>query len=100
MGAAAIAVINMKEHHIVDAFRQAGATTTESARLPNDLNVPTHGIPWRALVNQAVLREAGGGRFYLDVPSWEANRRSRLRRIAIVAVLVIAFGLWIATTRR
>jgi hypothetical protein len=99
MGAAAIAVINMKERHIVDAFRQAGVTTAESARLPEELNVATHGVAWRALLNLAIIREAGGGRYYLDLPSWEANRRSRLRRIAILTVLLIALAFWLVATR-
>jgi len=100
MGAPAMAAIQMKERHIVDAFRAAGATSAEKARVPDELNVGTHGIAWRALCNQAVVRESGEGRFYLDLPSWEAVRRSRRKRILILTVLVIAFAFWLLATRR
>ena len=100
MGAAAAAVILMKERHIVDAFRAAGATSVESARLPQDLNVGLHGAAWRALCNGAVMRDGGAGRFYLDVLSWEATRRSRRKRVLILGVLVLAIALWLFYTGR
>lgn len=100
MGAPAIVAIQMKERHIVDAFRSAGATSAEKARVPDELNVGTHGLAWRALRDQAVLRESGEGRFYLDLPSWEAVRRSRRKRALIFTVLLIAIAFWLLATRR
>jgi hypothetical protein len=94
MGAAAVAVIQIRERHIVAAFKDAGVTTTERARTPDELNVGTHGAAWRLLRNHAIVREAGEGKFYLDVLSWDAAVRSRRQRMLIVAVLLAAAALW------
>jgi hypothetical protein len=80
MGAsAAVAVILLKEKHIVAAFRDAAAISER--------------IPFRRLCDQAVLRTTAAGLYYLDEPSWEALRRGRRRRVLVALLLVIAFGL-------
>jgi hypothetical protein len=91
---AAVAILLMKERHIVDAFRRAGATTAEKAVAPEDINVGTHGPAWRVLNNRAIVRTTGDGRYYLDELSWEASRRLRLQRLLIVVVLVAALAIW------
>lgn len=91
---AAVAVMLMKERHIVEAYRRAGATTADKAVAPEDINVGAHGGAWRALHNRAIMRSAGDGRFYLDELSWEASRRLRRQRLLIVVVLIAAFALW------
>jgi len=100
MGAAAAAVIQLRERYIVAAFRDAGATSESTARLPQDLNVGMHGAGWRILRNYAVVRDAGDGRFYLDVQSWEAVRRGRRTRLLILGVLLLAFAYWYLVARR
>jgi len=90
MGAAA-AVIMMKERQVVDAFVRADATRAERAVDPANLSVDMLGVGARRLVEHAVLRDAGEGRFYLDLLTWEALRRQR-RRILFVILLFIALG--------
>jgi len=91
---AAVAVMLMKERHIVEAYRRAGATTADKAIAPEDINVGAHGAAWSVLHNRAIMRSAGDGRYYLDELSWEASRRLRQQRLLIVVVLVAAFALW------
>jgi hypothetical protein len=93
MGAAA-AVILLKERHIAEAFQSAGATSAATARLPQDLNVGMHGTGWRIMHRNAFVREAGDGRYYLDIPSWEASIRARRRRALIAVIVVLAFFAW------
>jgi hypothetical protein len=89
---AAVAVIMMKERQVADAFMRAGATSAEHAVDPSDLAVDMAGVGARRLVENAVLRDAGAGRFYVDVLTWEALRRLR-RRILSVILLAIVLGL-------
>lgn len=89
MGAAATIII-IKERHIVDAFVRAGATSAATAVFPSDIAVDLSGVGGRRLVERAVLRDAGDGRYYLDLLSWDALRRQR-RRILFVVLLLIAF---------
>lgn len=88
MAAAAAAVIVRKEKEIVNIFRGAGALSAERARDPEQLGVHQH-LAFHRLVQRAVLRDAGDGRFYLDEMSWNALRNTR-RRIAILALAVVA----------
>jgi hypothetical protein len=90
MGGAAT-IILIRERQVVDAFVRAGATSAATAAYPSDLSVDIDGIGGRRLVERAVLRAAGEGRYYLDILSWEALRRQR-RRILFVILLLIALG--------
>ena len=89
---AAVAVILIKERHIVEAFERAGATSPDRALTPTDANVDDVGIGWRRLRDRAIVREASPGRFYLDVEVWEATRRTR-RRVLLVLLVVLAAAL-------
>ncbi len=88
---AAVAVMLSKERQLVDAFTRAGATSASTAVHPGDIAVDVGGIAGRRLIEHAVLREADAGRYYLDLLTWEALRRQRLR-ILFVILLVIALG--------
>jgi hypothetical protein len=88
---AAVTIMLMKERQLVDAFLRAGATSAATAVHPSDLSVDVGGVGGRRLVSRAILREAGDGRYYVDVLSWEALRRHR-RRVLFVILLLIALG--------
>jgi hypothetical protein len=96
-----VAVVLIKERHIVEAFENVGATTAERARTLDELGnvgVHAHGLAWHALRDRLIVREAGAGRYYADVELWQATRRRRRR--AAFAVLTIAAlisaGLWLS----
>jgi hypothetical protein len=102
MGAAA-AIILSRERRLVETFEQAGVTSPESARAPDQLNVDTQGLGWRRLRERAVVREAGpgSGRYYLDVEVWEAVSRQRKRMMIVMLVLVaVIVGLGIFLPRQ
>ena len=60
--AAVAAVIQRQEREIVNTFRGAGAMSADRARDPEELGV-THHLAFKRLVQRAVLREAGDGKF-------------------------------------
>jgi hypothetical protein len=89
MGAAVAALVAKREREVVDDFRNAGATSPEKAQP----YTPTgHGssLAMRRLHRQAVIREAAPGRYYLDEEVWAAVRRTRMR---IVMVLILILGI-------
>jgi hypothetical protein len=88
MGAAA-AVIIARERRVVEAFTAAAATSPERARPLDSLGMDSYGMALRRLQDHAVIREAEGGRFYLDLPSWQALRRMRRRLILVLLLAVI-----------
>lgn len=89
MGAgAAAAVMIRKERELVDHFKSLGAVSPESARPRQDF-ADDSSHAWKRLSRHAVIREAGGGTWYLDALSWEALRNTRRRVIAIVLVAVL-----------
>lgn len=98
MGAAAAAVV-IAERRIVEAFELAGATSAATARTPDEVGVETASRGWRRLTNRAVVREAapGSGRYYLDREVWQAVRRTRVRIVAILVVIVLGAWLYVAT---
>jgi hypothetical protein len=94
MGAsAAVAVIVIKEKHIVAAFRHAGATSPEKADTPAAIGVDERAA-FHILIRRAVLREAEPGRYYLDEMSWEALRGTRRRRMMLLGVVLLIAVLW------
>jgi hypothetical protein len=101
MGAAA-AVLLAKERHIVTAFERVGAVTPERARSPDELGVDAQRLAWRRLRDRAIVRETSGGKYYLDVEVWQANRRLRRRILLVllaVAILVALLPLMATVTR-
>ena len=93
---AAVTVILIKERQIVEAFMRAGATSATSAVHPGDIGVDLGGVGGRRLVGRAIIREAGEGRYYLDLLGWEALRRQRRRVLFVVLGLVVLFLLFLA----
>ena len=98
MGAAA-AVVVAAERRMIEAFENARATSPESARTPDDLGLDTHSLGWRRLHGRAVIREEspGSGRYYLDREVWQAVRRTRMRLLVIIIVVLLGIWLYLAT---
>jgi hypothetical protein len=94
MGAAAGAVV-IAERRMVEAFENAGATSPATARTPDELGVDTHSLGWRRLSGRAVIREGvpGSGRYYLDREVWQAVRRTRMRLLIILIIVLV--GIWL-----
>jgi len=92
----AVTIILIKERQVVDAFARAGATSASTAVHPSDIAVDLGGVGGRRLISQAVLREAEGGRYYLDLVSWEALRRQRRRILFVVLLIIALFALFLA----
>ena len=93
----ASAVILIRERKIAATFRDASATSPETARSLADLGLRDD-LAASRLRRRGVLRETKDGRYYFDIAAWEALRGDRLRRAAVALVLVaIAFGvvLWL-----
>ena len=93
---AAVTILLIKERQVVDAFMRAGATSVERAVLPSDLAVDLGRVGGRRLVERAVLREAGDGRYYLDLLGWEAVRRHRRRVLSLILLLIALGALFLA----
>ncbi|MEP6589943.1 MAG: hypothetical protein ABJC19_02065 [Gemmatimonadota bacterium] len=89
MGAAA-AVIMMKEKELVAHLREAGATSSATAKRLDTMRVDFGGVAFRRLQRRAVVREASPGLWYLDEPSWEALRGIRRRMLLILLVVLLA----------
>ena len=93
---AAVTIMLIKERQIVEAFLRAGATSESSAVHPGDIGVDLGRVGGRRLVGRAIIREAGEGRYYLDVDGWEALRRHRRRVLFIILLLIALFALFLA----
>jgi hypothetical protein len=92
----AVTVILIRERQVVDAFMRANATSAASAVYPSDISVDLGGVGGRRLVERAVLRDAGAGRYYLDLLAWEALRRQRRRILFVILLLIALFALFMA----
>lgn len=78
-----------KEKRVVEHFRQVGAVSPSRAVRLDDLH-ERHNLGLRRLRRRAVIREAEGGRFYLDEEVWHALGRTRRRvSIAVLALIVL-----------
>jgi hypothetical protein len=92
----AVTIILIRERQMVDAFAQAGATSASTAVPPSDIAVDLGGVAGRRLVDRAIIREAGEGRYYLDILGWEALRRQRRRILFVILLLIALFALFLA----
>jgi hypothetical protein len=102
MGAAAAVIIIKKERDLVEHFQRVGAISPQTARARDEIGVDG-GTAWFRLVDDAVVRSADNGRFYIDVLTWEAleRRRKRVRMVAlIIAALAVAFTIFATATAR
>lgn len=84
------AVMMVKQRAIVRAFERAAATSAATACSPEQLGLK-QGMAWYLLVQHAVLRCPGAGRYFLDMTNWQRLRKRR-QRVAL-AVMAILFGL-------
>lgn len=101
MGAAA-AVIIKRERDLVEHFQRVGAVSPETAKTRDEIGVDEH-MAWFRLVDDAVIRSAADGRFYVDLPTWEAQgrRRRRVMTVALlIAVLAVAFTVYSTSVAR
>lgn len=94
-----VAVVLMKERKMVARFRLAGAVNPAQARTLEELGV-ARGVILRRLRERAVIRDAGGERYYLDELSWAAVRRSRRRAIHVAWVIALIIILAVLFARR
>jgi hypothetical protein len=94
-----VTVILARERRLVARFRTAGAVSAAQARTLEDLGI-ARGVALRRLRERAVIRDAGGERFYLDEPSWAAVRRSRRRAIHVTWVIALIIILAVLFARR
>ena len=95
MGAAVIAIIARKERELVSLFTREGATSPVGARTLQELNIDDGGVAMRRLRSRAVVRETGG-RYYVDLESWEALRRMRQRMALVVGLVALALAVAVA----
>lgn len=92
MGAAVVAVIVAKERQIVEAFRNVGAVSPETAVTLDQAGVEEH-VGFRRLRQHEVIREgAAAGRYYLDEGVWNAVRGTRRRLAVVMLVIVLLFA--------
>jgi hypothetical protein len=89
MGAsAAAAIIIRRERELVEHFRSHAALSAAAAKTPTELAVEQR-MAWVILLNRGIIRDAGGGRFYLDEAAWEANRAMKRKMAAVMLVVFI-----------
>jgi hypothetical protein len=79
----------MREKRVIEAFSTAAATSPQRAMALETLGTDSDGLVVRRLLDRAVLRESSPGRYYLDLPSWEALRRTRRRMVFLLLALLV-----------
>jgi|SRR5436190_20656679 len=88
MGAAvAAAAMRRREQEVIDDFRAAGATSPDRAQSYTAIGLGDT-LALRRLRNRAVIREAAPGVYYLDEEVWAAVRRTRLRLLTVLVILL------------
>ena len=88
MGAAvAAAAMRRREQEVIDDFRAAGATSPDRAQSYTAIRLGDT-LALRRLRNRAVIREAAPGVYYLDEEVWAAVRRTRLRLLTVLIVML------------
>jgi len=88
MGAAvAAAAMRRREQEVIDDFRAAGATSPDRAQSYAAIGLGDT-LALRRLRNRAVIREAAPGVYYLDEEVWAAVRRTRLRLLTVLIVIL------------
>jgi len=88
MGAAvAAAAMRRREQEVIDDFRAAGATSPDRAQSYTAMGLGDT-LALRRLRNRAVIREAAPGVYYLDEEVWAAVRRTRLRLLTVLVILL------------
>ncbi len=73
---------------MVGQFVAAGATSKEHAKTLEEVGLHG-GLILHRLRDRAVVREAGSGRYYVDMESWEAVRRMRRRAASVLGIIAL-----------
>ena len=88
------AAIAIKRKRIIKAFRDAGATSFEQAKTPEELGI-RNSLLLKLQINKGVLVKAGQDRLYLDEERELALAQVR-RRVAFVLFFVMALVIFLA----
>lgn len=84
------------EHRVVRGLRGAGATSPDAA-MPVSAGRRIDARALERLLDAGVVRDQGGGSYYLDVEAYRAYRAARLKRVftllAVVAFVVLVLAL-------
>jgi len=97
VGAAAIAVMRLREREVRDACHSAGAINPAAAMSLESIGIEEN-LAVRRLKRRAVIREAAPGLFYFDEDVWQAVRSMRRRMALLLAgtltlvLLLILYG--------
>ena len=94
--AAAAAASQRRQREIVAAFAGANATDAAHARTPEELGVRDRLHAMRHLQGHGVLHLTASGRYWVDLPAWQALRQRR-RRIALAIALIAALAALLAS---
>lgn len=88
---AAVAVRMRRQREVIAAFVGVGAIDVEHAHTLTELGIADHGHARaiRQLRDHAVVRPAGGDRYWVHAETWETLRRRRRRILAVVAIAAI-----------
>ncbi len=93
MGAAAAAAVRIrKERQLVEHLVARGATDAAHAQSRETLHVEANPT-WSRLERLAVLRKVESGRYYVDMPSWNAARNRRQHRVLLAVIVVLVAAL-------
>jgi len=90
--AAAAAANRRRQHALVAAFAGAGAIDATHARTLEELGVRGQAHALQRLRDQEIVRLAGPGRYWVDLPAWQALRRRRKRLVLVVALIAFIVG--------
>ncbi len=80
-------IISGKRRHIIHAFREAGATSSENARSLEDVGL-SKSVLLEVQKLRGILVKAGQNRFYLD--EVREKKVMRFRRILVFTLFVLA----------
>ena len=80
------ASVVIRQNRYIRKFRQAGATSPETARTPAELGVRESWL-FRRMADAGVFVDAGGGRYYLDAEETERYLDRRWMRLMVVTII-------------
>ncbi len=87
------ASVVIRQNRYIRKFRQAGATSPETARTPQEIGV-RHSWLFRRMADAGVFVDVGGGRYYLDEEGTEHYLYRRwVRMIVVTAIGLIVLAL-------
>jgi hypothetical protein len=97
MSAAVVVILAIRKKFIRN-FKIAGATSPQTAVRPEEHGIKK-GIVFNGLVRQGIVKDAGGGRYYLDLEKEALNAVSRRNAgIILLATILLIFIIALAVT--